>query len=79
MKPKNFDNFHTEINRKSPKIGFWADYLNNICLSTIFCHLDLSFIKYWSVETNNKRFSIIYCHKIENPLIEQSSFRYGIS
>ena len=79
MKPQNFDDFHTENNRKSHKNRVWADYLKNIDLSTIFCHLDLSFIEYWSIKTNNTRFSIIYCHKIENPLIEQSSFRYGIS
>ena len=45
MKPQNFDYSHTEINRKSPKIGFWADFFSNIGLSTIFCHLDLSFIE----------------------------------
>ena len=56
MKPKNFDDFHTEINRKSHKNRVWADYLNNIYFSTIFCHLDLSFIEYWPIKTHNKRY-----------------------
>ena len=56
MKPKNFDDFHTEINRNSHKNRVWADYLNNIDLSTIFCHLDLSFIEYGPIKTHNKRF-----------------------